>query len=502
MDQNVYAEVLAELEAVTRSIEGIEQFYKDNKIVTFKPLRGQEPFFRSRARGRLAFGSNRSGKSVSSTAEEIAFAHGYRPWLPKDDPDRIVRLANGKPIPVPNVGYHLLDNLKVSGTQVFTPKMEEWLPKGSAKIRKNNLGQPTMVEYANGSKLHVLSQEMSVSAAEGASGHYAVSDEPPRQDMWLALTRGLIDNNGVWWIAATPIKASVYMAELMSRAADPDSGIELFSFSIDDNRKSNGGYLDDDAVDAYIASLPEHEIMARVYGKPSHLAGAVFPMWRPTEPYYIDPFDIPPHWPRLMGIDPAGRKPMAVVWVAVSPDNIWYVYREIYTNAFDRVETLANEIKRLEGWYWHKRHKKYYRTEESEPVVYRLIDTSANVKEQTSGLTIRQRFAEHDLHFETANKVGYLASIDRLKELLAYGGTEFDLQPRLQVFRTCPRLAHEFMNFVWQPESAQSRMSGADAPDKPLKTNDDEIDILRYLTMTMPTYGQLQRMFAILNKGY
>jgi hypothetical protein len=485
------AQVIDELSVINSNLDEIEQFYKKNKIVTFEALGGQPAFFESSAATRLVFGSNRSGKSVLLTVEEIAHALGYRPWLPEDHPNRIVRLANGKPIPVPNVGYHLLENLKISGTQVFLPKMQEWLPDIGAKIKKNQLGQPVRVEYPNGSVLHVLSQEMSVSAIEGANGHYACSDEPPKKEMWIALTRGLIDFAGNSWIAATPIKSSHYMAELMTRATDPEASVDLFSLSINDNRRSRGGYLDDKAVDNFIKSLPPEEIMARVHGKPSHLAGAVFPMWRPTAPYYVTPEEIPGWWPRVMAIDPAGRKPFAGVWMALSPDDIWYIYREVYDETLDTVRDVSNWIKYHEGWEWSKTLNKYIATEESEPIAIRIIDTSANARERTSGNTVTEAFWMNDLSFENAHKIGYLASINKIKEMLKYGENDFNLTPQIVVHNDCPRVAHEFMNFVWSPETAQSRSSGADAKDKPLKTNDDCIDCIRYIVMMNASFRGL-----------
>ena len=319
MKEQQPVDALTLLEGLAADIEKLERYYEKNKIVPFKPCGNQVQFFKSQARTRLLFGSNRSGKSVCSTVEEIAHALGYRPWLPEDHEDRIVRMDDGKPIPVPNRGYHLLENLKVAGTQVFLPKMEEWLPEGVATIKKNNMGHPVSVNFKNGSIIHVLSQEQATSALEGASGHYVVSDEPPTRDKWIALTRGLIDFSGRAWIAATPIKASHFMAELMAEANTPGSSVELISISIDDNRKSKGGHLEDKAVDEFIKSLRPDELESRLYGRPAHLAGAVFKTWQPRPPYLVEPFDIPPHWPRIMAIDPSQRKPMAGVWMADRP---------------------------------------------------------------------------------------------------------------------------------------------------------------------------------------
>jgi hypothetical protein len=56
--------------------------------------------------------------------------------------------------------------------------------------------------------------------------------------------------------------------------------------------------------------------------------GLVYPT---TE--YVEPFEIPRDWPRIMGIDPnhGGSDPYAVAWIAIDPiTGVWYIYREYY----------------------------------------------------------------------------------------------------------------------------------------------------------------------------
>lgn len=491
MDEQL--DVLQELEYINSMLGQIEQERKDNAIVYFKDLGNQKRFTSSKAPVRLLFGSNRSGKSFRSTAEEVSCSLGYRPWLPEDHPDRIVRLANGNPMPVPNTGFHLLENLRVSGTQVFVPTLKRLLPPGVAKIKYNNLKQPVRVEFENKSVIHILSQEQSTESMEGISGHWLACDEPPARDKWVALTRGLIDNSGIAWIAATPIKASHFMAELMSKAGtDPD--YELISLSIEDNRKSRGGYLDDAAVDRFIATLRPEEIQARLYGRPQHLAGAVYAMWKPERPFYVPPFEIPDFWPRVMAVDPAGRKPMAAVWMALSPDNKWYVYRELYDPGLRTIREVSDWIKKAEGWT-RLDSGKYYRGVNAEPVVLRIIDTSANITERTSGINITASFADNGLIFMNALKSGYLAGIDMVKQLLTVTNEyEWDASPGLIVFNNCPRVAHEFMNFIWKPETSQTKARGADPDDKPLKANDDLLDGIRYIIMLKTNFGALSSM--------
>ena len=58
-------------------------------------------------------------------------------------------------------------------------------------------------------------------------------------------------------------------------------------------------------------------------------AGQVYPNCT-----YIDPVEIPAHWPRFIGIDPThgGKDKFAAVWITYDPfePEIWYIYREFY----------------------------------------------------------------------------------------------------------------------------------------------------------------------------
>ena len=92
-----------------------------------------------------------------------------------------------------------------------------------------------------------------------------------------------------------------------------------------------------------------------------------------------------------------------------------------------------------------------------------------------------------------------MSSINRINEMLTIDEEfEWGGGPELIIFNNCNRVVHEFQNFVWQPESNQHKASGADPLDKPLKTNDDCVDCIRYLVMTNARYHALCKM---LNRG-
>jgi hypothetical protein len=488
--------LLKKLQKIDEELRKAEELKKTHPIFFFKPIGNQYKFFESRARNRYVFGSNRSGKSVIGTVELIACAMGYRPWLPEDHPDYWVRMGTGEKIPVPNVGFHLVENLNTSGKMIFLKKMEEWLPREWGRVKVNSYGQPVSVHFTNGSVCHVYSQNMDIDSLEGPNGHYFSCDEPPKQTYWNAIKRGLVDFDGIAWITATPLKASHFMAELMKEASGDKEGKhhQLISLSIHDNRKSRGGHLPDEAVDAFIDSLPADEIESRVYGRPKHLAGAVYKKWMDAPPYCIDPFDIPPDWPRIMCFDPAEQKPMAAVWIAISPDNKWYIYRDLYESSLITTKHVADWVKQAEGWT-QRDDGTWFQGPNAEPVVMRLIDTSGNKLERTSGATVAQGLGEEGIYCCNAFKGNFAGGIDRVKKMLDFEPQyEWDTGPQMVTFNTCLRVRHEFMNYIFAPQSSQARATGADPSGKPLATNDDCMDCVRYLAVTQATYSGLMSL--------
>lgn len=55
--------------------------------------------------------------------------------------------------------------------------------------------------------------------------------------------------------------------------------------------------------------------------------------------HYIEPFDIPPHWPRILGLDWGFKDPLACIWLAQAPNGKLYAYDEYYQSGWMRYET-------------------------------------------------------------------------------------------------------------------------------------------------------------------
>jgi PBSX family phage terminase large subunit len=179
--------------------------------------------------------------------------------------------------------------------------------------------------------------------------------------------------------------------------------------------------------------------------------------------HLIDPFPIPPSWPRFRAIDFGYSNPFCCLWLAIDPDGRLYVYREIYITK-RTVREHALKIKSLD----------------------RGESISATVADHDAG--DRATLAENGIHTLPAEKAisrGIQAVEDRLKNA-------GDGRPRLFLFRdalverdeslaaakqpVC--LRDEFDVYAWPKDS-----DGKAVKETPVDLWNHASDALRYAVM-------------------
>jgi len=480
-----------------RELQTLETIYETNKIVTYRPLRrldGQDFHADDRFAIRLVLGSNRSGKSVAGCNEAIAHSLGYRPWLPPDHPNHIVRLCDGQPIPVPNIGRVIAQDFEQAIRQTIWPKYEEWAPKHMIKrVVRSPRKVPQVLEFTNGSIVYFMSNDQDDMAFEGPNGHWVWADEPIDYKKYVGLKRGLVDFSGHMWMTMTPLTQPWIADIIMARANEPDSGARTYKFSVWDNCVDNGGYLPREAIEEFLADLREDELEARLHGNFLHLAGRVYKEWEPRPPYWVEPHKIPNHWPRVRLIDPHTRKPIAVLWLAVNPDNQVFAYRALYNPRLRTIADVADEIKRLEGWEGRDRPHA-----QSEPIAASIIDSSANEKERIPGMSIKSALAQHGITCADAHKQNAEAGYDAIHQALRRGKYEWD-EPALVVFNTCAAVKQNFENFCFDEWGSNRQRELRGEKDSVRKAHDDFIDLLRYYFQSGLNYHVLRGMMR--NQG-
>ena len=182
---------------------------------------------------------------------------------------------------------------------------------------------------------------------------------------------------------------------------------------LDDNRFLCHG---DPNYKKRLLALPERERKALLFGDWDIFEGQYFTEFS-YDRHVIEPFEIPGAWRRFRTID-YGLDRLACLWIAISPDGRFFVYRE-YCRSDLPISEAARAI--LE------------RTPKNEDVYATLAPPDLWSRSQETGRSKAALFSEFGLNFtKTSNdrEAGWLS----LKELL-HGD-----EPRLRIFSPCTEI--------------------------------------------------------------
>ena len=234
---------------------------------------------------------------------------------------------------------------------------------------------------------------------------------------------------------------------------------------------NNPGYL------ATLASLPEAQRQALLYGNWDSYEGQVFTEWRNDPAGYktrlfthvIDPFPIPRGWRRFRSFDYGFSKPFAVQWWAVDYEGRAYLYRQLYgcdpsrpnVGLYMEPSTLAKKIREIEDEL------------EKGNTIYGVADPA--IWDNSRGMegTIISIFERFGVFFEkgkNARLSGKMQCHYRLKF------DEFG-KPMAYVFKTCVPFIRTLPNLIY---------SHINVEDIDTNLEDHDYDAMRYFFMMNP----------------
>lgn len=175
--------------------------------------------------------------------------------------------------------------------------------------------------------------------------------------------------------------------------------------------------------------------------------------------HVVEPFEIPPWWPRERGIDWGYTNPFACVWGAWSPDGELVIYREMYERQLTPKEQALGVLDLSEG----------------ERVGMTYADPSCWAITDGASLPINQQWARHGLYAHKAlnNRVsGWQSVIERMTVKRDNDG---NAHTGLKVFDTCT-------NFI----RTVPMLPRSEARPEDLNTDAEDhlADALRYLSVT------------------
>lgn len=352
------------------------------------------------------------------------------------------------------------------------------------------------IEFHNGSKIHGLPLDDPKKIENYNLGLFLIDQaEEIEEDIFLKFHGRLRQHN-------SPREGILLFNPnghnwLWKRFIDPDRA-EGFKrrYSCVEATPFDNPNLPEDYLEQF-ENLPKHWYDRFVLGSHEVFVGQIFTDFNP-DLHIIDPFHIPREWERWMCIDPGIRHEGAMVWVARDADNNCYMYREILEKD-QPVVWWAETMQELES------SRDWGGPDEDELDIIRLIGPEAQQRSQTDGRTVMGVFQEEgvdDLEIADRDPVARISRItQRLRPKPGHlypqryvdvpdvgDGDDGDEDspagaPTLYIFRTCEKIQEYLPQYRWRPQ--RSNFSEEDAPEKPRKKDDHDIDCLGHILVSM-----------------
>lgn len=236
-----------------------------------------------------------------------------------------------------------------------------------------------------------------------------------------------------------------------------------------------------------LASMPEAERNALLYGDWDSFSGQVFSEWRNDSTHYTDrrnthviaPFRIPAEWSIWCGLDWGYSRPFSVGWYAVDRERRLYHIRELYgctgtpnQGVMWEPSKLAREIKRIEGEDPNLKGRTIHRV--GDPAIWQSDGT-----ESVGALMERERvYFEKGDHARISGKM-------QVHHRLAF---DTNGVPMLYVFNTCKHFIRTVPNLVYDE---------TDVEDVDTDGEDHIYDQCRYVCMRNPIAPRIETAKAI-----
>lgn len=432
--------------------------------------RKQNEFHRSKAQIRVISGGNRSGKSTSGINEDVAHMIGYRPWLPKDDPEYKVNIR------IPNKGLICGESFGEQVRKVLIPKLlgvNEDGRNGAIPLqflqeaKKNQQGIITFIKLTNGSQVFLQSYDQDIDLFESADYDWFHADEPPPRPIWVSIQRGLTDRVGPSWITMTPLKEPWIYDEIYNR-----KDVGLFYFDIEDNL--NYG-LTREGIDQFSSSLTPDEVEARLRGRYFHLTGLVYKSY--TNIHRIKRFAISKHWPIWMHIDTHPRTPHHAIYVAIGPDQKKYICGEFKnSDPANRIAPFADALKEYEKITFGRKIDDFER----------LMEPGAQSPNPVKdGISIWDEFADYGFVCKPGSKnrdTGILLLQEDLKCEPDKG-----LYPNIFFFDDLSGIHYEITHYIWD-DWAKKASQGRTDKQTPKDKDDHYIEGLHRILIAKPYF--------------
>ena len=217
----------------------------------------------------------------------------------------------------------------------------------------------------------------------------------------------------------------------------------------------NPHLMADGQYEAMLRSLPDVERKRLLEGDWDVAEGAAFPEFSRTK-HVVEPFDLPPNWPRIRAADYGYSAPSCVLWGAIDWDNNIWVYRELYAKHLT-AEQLADRI--LEA-------------EQIDPVPHYTVLDSSCWNKTGFGPSIAEVMMRQGVRWTPSDRNRIQGKMEIHRRL---ADDPYTKEPRVRFFSTCQNIVKQVAGIP---------LSKTNSEDVDTKAEDHAYDALRYMMMT------------------
>lgn len=352
-------------------------------------------------------------------------------------------------------------------------------PKGRYTIAKGQYGYPNVFKTDTGWVLDLFSYERHESEAAGPNIGLQAFNEPPPEPLWKeAVARSRA--GGIILGGMTSLYDNPWVVDGLLGKAD-GKNIRVRYGSSCENCKQHGinGNLEHDQIEKVLSQYDADEREARFSGKPLSMSGAIFKTFNPK-------FHVLPEVVRPSGdvqivqvVDPAGGKPLAVIWAFADIAGNITIFDEWPNTPFFGAKDPGLSP---------SQYAELFRAKEAGfKVDRRIIDRRyGNATHKPGAKTIREDFRDLGFEYDNSYSVGQDKPEMETGILKVVEYLKFDKEkpidsinhPRLLISPNCTNTAHSLARWTRDPKTY-----------KPLDNGyKDFCDTTIYLAMAEPKY--------------
>lgn len=456
--------------------DGIRRIAVNPSIYGYNAQAHQEPFHRSKAKGKLFLGGNRAGKTVAECAEAVMRLTGKHKY--RDDLKR-----------PPIMGRSVSVDVEKGIKEIVLPMIARWTPPSeliNGSWEDSYSKGERKLTLANGSTLEFMTYEQEVEKFAGTSRDFVMFDEEPPEDIFNENLLRLVDVGGDWWMAMTPlIDMSWTYDRLFQRGLDAEKtklilpdGTEIKTLEVFQASSLDNQYISEAELSIATDGMSEEESDARKSGKYFSYTGAIYSKSirdgsdESGTRTFIPSIHDSDNWPLLYNkwghfgmLDHGYTNPTAFLLGAYDKYGRIIIYYEYYATK-KLVHENAAAIKAI-----------LQELRLTNKLEYIVADPSTRNTDPITGSSVQQEYAEHGLFFGLANN-DVIGGINRVSSRLKKG--------MLMITDNCEMVKWEMARYRWAKFDTSKARTKNNLKETPMKKDDHAMDALRYGVVSRP----------------